>query len=89
MRGVLAISLVALLLIAPPGGAGEAEEERRLSDLAFNLMLEGQARVMAIADRIRIGGAELCGKKVAPVIGVFAADPAFRSRADRCTAGLP
>ena len=27
---------------------------------------------MRIADRIRIAGAELCGKKISPVIGVYA-----------------
>lgn len=73
MRPAL-LFVLALLLVPARVSAGEAEEERRLNDLAFDVMLEGQARIMAIADRIRIAGADLCGKKIAPVIGVFAAD---------------
>ena len=50
------------------------EESKRLNDLALDRLLEGQARVMALSDRVRIAGAELCGKKVAPVLGIFAVD---------------
>ena len=62
-----AVLLVVILLIAVlplPGSADEASEELRRNYLALDLMLEGQARVMRVADRIRIAGAKLCGKKI-------------------------
>ncbi len=65
--------LIALVFVIP-ANADESAEERRLNDMAFDLMIEGQTRVMGIVDRIRIAGADLCGKKVSPVIGVFAID---------------
>lgn len=57
-----------------PASADEGAEERRLLNLALDHMLERQAHVMAVADRMRIAGAELCGGKVEPVLGVYAAD---------------
>ncbi len=42
--------------------------------MAFDVMLDGQTRVMGVVDRIRIAGADLCGKDISPVIGVFAID---------------
>ncbi len=66
---VLAAGLVLLLSLA-----ARADDERRLSHLALDVMIEGQARVMGIADRMRIDGADLCGRNVAPVVGAFAAD---------------
>jgi membrane-associated protease RseP (regulator of RpoE activity) len=73
MRGCAALAILALLFGAP-AAAGEAEETRRLNELALDLMLAGQARVTAVADRIRIAGAAFCGGNVVPVFGAFAAD---------------
>ena len=67
---VLPVFLLASLPVS--GTADESSEELRLNYLALDLMLEGQARVMRIADRMRIAGADLCGKRIAPVIGVYA-----------------
>ena len=72
--------MVALQIVLLPlaGTADEATEELRLNYLALDVMLEGQARVMRIADRMRIAGADLCGRKIAPVIGVYALRPVSR-----------
>lgn len=70
---VAALVVVLQLVLMPlHGAADEAAEELRLDYLALDLELEGHARVMRVADRMRIAGAELCGKKVSPVIGVYA-----------------
>lgn len=49
-------------------------EARRLEDLALSVMLDGQLRVMRVADPIRTAGAPLCGNEVGPVFGAFALD---------------
>ena len=65
---------IVLLFLAIPTSADDSEEARRLYGLSLDLMVEGQARVMSIADRLRIAGAELCGRKISPVIGIYAPD---------------
>ncbi|MDJ0865336.1 MAG: M48 family metalloprotease [Myxococcota bacterium] len=50
------------------------DEEQRLSDLALGRLLEGQERVTRVADPIRIAGMPYCGRKTAPILGVYAAD---------------
>ena len=72
----LLVALLAQLLAAPPfpAHADVDAEERRLVGLALDRMMAGQVRVMAVAERMRIDGAELCGRKVAPVLGLYAAD---------------
>ena len=71
-NAILVAAALHLLLVPLSGAADEASEELRLNYLALDLMLDGQARIMRIADRMRIAGADLCGKKVSPVIGVYA-----------------
>jgi hypothetical protein len=66
--------LSSVLVVSGSVSAGEHEETRRLYSLALDRFLEGQARVMGVADHIRIAGAPLCGKKVAPVIGAYGAN---------------
>lgn len=70
----LALALLLLSTTALAGDPTEALEQERLNDLALDRMLEGQARVMGITDRMRIAGAPLCGDRVRPVIGVFSLD---------------
>jgi membrane-associated protease RseP (regulator of RpoE activity) len=73
MRRSAALAILALVF-GGPVAAGEVEETRRLNELALDVMLAGQARVTAVADRIRIAGAAFCGEDVVPVLGAFAAD---------------
>jgi len=81
-----AAAIVAILLLAGSNVSAVADpdaaaEERRLYELALDRLLAGHARVMGIADRIRIAGAELCDRKIAPVIGVYAPTKgSFRDR---------
>ena len=77
----LVVAALQIVLLPLTGTSDEAGEELRLNYLALDLMLEGQARVMRIADRMRIAGADLCGRKIAPVIGVYA--PRWQSIRDR------
>ena len=57
-----------------------AEETRRLAVLAIGRMLAGQARIMRVADPIRIAGAPFCGDEVGPVLGLYPLDErSFRS----------
>ena len=72
---VRALVLLAAALAAGQVSAEEdAAEARRLYSLALDRFLEGQARIMRIADRIRIAAAAFCGSNVVPVIGVYAAN---------------
>jgi membrane-associated protease RseP (regulator of RpoE activity) len=73
MRGSAALAIL-VLCFGGPAAAGEVEETRRLNELALDVMLAGQARVTAVADRVRIAGAAFCGEDVVPVLGAFAAD---------------
>ena len=57
-----------------PARADEDAESRQLFWLALDRMLQSQTRVMAVADRMRIASAALCGSEVAPVLGIYAAD---------------
>jgi membrane-associated protease RseP (regulator of RpoE activity) len=78
--GLMAVATLACASLA--GGGVETEvdpealiaEERRLDDLALDAMLAGQERVTRVADRVRIAGADLCGERIGPVLGIFAAD---------------
>ena len=79
----LFFAVLVLLFSALPVAvhADEDAEERRLIALALDHGLEQQLRVQAVADRLRVANAELCGKEVAPVLGLFAADHrSFRER---------
>jgi membrane-associated protease RseP (regulator of RpoE activity) len=78
---VLVVTLLHVAFLPLAGTADEAAEELRLNYLALDLMLEGQARVMRIADRMRIASADLCGRKIGPVLGVYA--PSRQSIRDR------
>ena len=54
-RPMALAALVCLALTLPtPSAAGVTDEERRLYSLSLDRLLEGQARIMGIADRIRI-----------------------------------
>ena len=69
------MSLVYLLVALPlVARADVGAEEKRLVGLALDRMIAGQTRVMAVAERMRIDGAELCGRKVSPILGLYAAD---------------
>lgn len=68
------VAFATSLVAVAAAGAADGPEEARLNALALDRMVAGQARVMRVADRIRIAGAPWCGKKVAPVIGVYAPD---------------
>ncbi len=73
--GAIALVLIAATLDAGPASTeGSDAEARRLYSLALDRFLEGQARIMRIADPIRIAAAPFCGKNVVPVIGVYAAN---------------
>jgi hypothetical protein len=50
------------------------DESERLYSASLDRMLEGQARIMRLADPIRVAGAHSCGQDISPVLGVFAAD---------------
>lgn len=66
---------MATVLAAGPAGAGDEQAEaRRLYSLALERFLEGQARIMHVADPIRIAGAPFCGRNLVPVMGVYAAN---------------
>ena len=70
----LALILLCAFVYGRPLSAGEQQETRRLYDLALDRLLEGQARVMRIADPIRIAAAPFCGKNLASVLGVYTAN---------------
>jgi hypothetical protein len=71
---VTSLPLLCALMFALPTPADEVDRETlRLSGLALDRLLTGQARIMAIADRLRIAGAPFCGKKIGPVMGVYTA----------------
>jgi len=77
MRGLavsLCLAAMVWLVAAPPAGAESAREVRRLENLAIDRMLEGQVRIMRVADRLRVAGVPFCGRNVGPVLGVYAAD---------------
>jgi membrane-associated protease RseP (regulator of RpoE activity) len=65
---------VLLSLSISATSTGDGAEERRLADLAIDTLIEGQLRVMSIAEPMRIAGAELCAPEVTPVLGMFAVD---------------
>jgi len=69
-----------LLGVCLSAAADEVGEERRLADLVLDRLLEGQARVQRIVDPMRIAGSSLCGKKLTPVLGVYA--PSLSSFSD-------
>ncbi len=73
-RAALLLALALAARLARAGAAEHAEERDRLAGLALDRLLEAQARIMRVADPIRVAGAPLCGDEVGPVIGVFAAD---------------
>ncbi len=73
--GATALVLIAAALAAGPVSAtGSEAEARRLYSLALDRFLEGQARIMRIADPIRIAAAPFCGSNVVSVIGLYAAN---------------
>ena len=65
---------LASLSCASPLAPESPAEANRLYALAIERMLEGQTRLLGVADRVRIGGADLCGDDVSPVLGVYASD---------------
>jgi len=70
------ILLLMLLLCASPSPAraDEEAEVERLFGLVLDRLITGQLRVMRVAERMRIDGAQLCGGDVVPVLGLYAAD---------------
>jgi len=73
-RGAIAILLAALQAAVAGAADPQVDEAQRLYSLALDEMLAGQARIMKLADPIRIAGADFCGGDLSPVLGVFAAD---------------
>ena len=67
-------ALVGLLALcaSAPARAGDPEAQR-LYALALDRLLKGQARIMRLADPIRIAAAPFCGRDVVPVLGLYAA----------------
>ena len=79
MRSLL---ILALILFVPEAARAEEhpEETRRLAVLAIDRMLEGQARIMRVAEPIRVAGTPFCGDEVGPVLGLYPLDErSFRS----------
>ena len=76
MRSRLGVCLswLSFAVLIADAAADTSAAEAHLYGLALDRFLVGQARVMRLADPIRVAGVPYCGKQVAPVIGVFAAD---------------
>lgn len=68
--------LVSLIALGPTFAHAEDREaeQRRLAVLSLDRMLQGQARILRIADRIRIAGTPFCGDDVGPTLGLYVLD---------------
>jgi hypothetical protein len=70
--GALA-TLSGVLLLAFAASSDEATETARLNGLVLDRFREAQARVMRVADPLRIAAAPFCGEEVVAVIGIYVA----------------
>jgi hypothetical protein len=74
------MGLLAVLLCCAPSAAGEPKapmegERLRLYDLALDDWIEQTARLQRISQSIRLVGAEACGKKLSPILGITVLSP--------------